>query len=79
MEEQQSASKFERRHHLTYYECDEMGHPILSMVMSIMSEIADIQSEKLGITKDTIQATGGTWVIASFSGNVDLQELEIGD
>lgn len=79
MEEQQSAPKFERRHHLTYYECDEMGHPILSMVMSIMSEVADIQSEKLGITKDTIQATGGTWVIASFSGNVDLQELEIGD
>lgn len=79
MELRQSAQEYEIPHQLTYYECNELGHPTLSMVMSMLSVVADEQSSKLGLNQETIQATGGTWVIASFEGTLDLHSLKIGD
>lgn len=79
MKLQQSTREYEMPHQLTYYECDEQGHPILSMVMSMLSVVADEQSNELGLNQKTVQATGGTWVIASFEGKLDLQSLKIGN
>lgn len=79
MELKQSAQEYEIQHQLTYYECNELGHPTLSMVMSMLMVVADEQSNQLGLSQENIQATGGTWVIVSFEGTLDLQSLKIGD
>ena len=79
MELKQSAQEYEIPHQLAYYECNELGHPTLSMVMSMLMVVADKQSDQLGLSQENIQATGGTWVIVSFEGTLDLQSLKIGD
>lgn len=79
MELRQSKQEYEMTHELTYYECDENGQPTLSMVMGIMSVVSSEHSKRLGITRETIYATGGAWVITGFSGKLALHELQIGD
>lgn len=79
MKLQQSAQVYEIPHQITYYECNELGHPTLSMVMSMLAVVADEQSDALGLTNEVIQGTGGTWVVVSFNGNLDLHALNIGD
>lgn len=75
----QSSRDYEIPHRLTYYECDELGHPTLSMVMSMFSVVGDEQSEQLGLTQEKVQGTGGSWVFTNFEGELNLQPLNIGD
>ena len=56
MELKQSAQEYEIPHQLTYYECDELDHPTLSMVMSMLSVVADEQSNKLGLNREVVQS-----------------------
>ena len=79
MELKQSAQEYEIPHQLTYYECDELDHPTLSMVMSMLSVVADEQSNKLGLNQEVVQSTGGSWVFVNFEGKLDLQSLRSGD
>lgn len=79
MELKQSAQEYEIPHQLTYYECDELDHPTLSMVMSMLSVVADEQSNKLGLNREVVQSTGGSWVFVNFEGELDLQSLRSGD
>lgn len=51
MELKQSAQEYEIPHQLAYYECNELGHPTLSMVMSMLMVVADKQSDQLGLSQ----------------------------
>lgn len=76
---QQSKQVFEMPHLLTYYECDDTGHPSLSMVLSMMSMVSDAHSSFLGMDTATIQATGGGWVITGYEGEFSPKQPTFGD
>ena len=63
MELRQEKQVYEIPHRLTYYECDDTGHPTMGMLLSMMTMVSDAHSIALGMDTATIQRTGGAWVI----------------
>lgn len=66
-------------HLLTYYECNETGHPTMSMLMSMFSMVSDAHSIFLGMDNQTIMETGGAWVITGYDGTLSEEQPHFGD
>lgn len=79
MDLQQNKQTYEMPHLLTYYECDDTGHPSLSMVLSMMTMVSDAHSMSLGMDTATVQATGGAWVITAYEGEFTKEQPTFGD
>ncbi|MGN1279381.1 MAG: acyl-[acyl-carrier-protein] thioesterase [Limosilactobacillus sp.] len=79
MELRQEKRVYEMPHRLTYYECDDTGHPTLSMMLSMMTMVSDAHSISLGMDTATIQQTGGAWVITEYDGEVANEQPQFGD
>ncbi|MEY8441724.1 acyl-ACP thioesterase domain-containing protein [Lactobacillaceae bacterium 24-114] len=79
MELRRTAQEYEMPHQLTYYECDETGKPTLSMIMSMLSLVAEAHGESLGLDGKKIHSTGGAWVYGGFEGQLSLDDLHYGD
>lgn len=75
----QRADTYEMDHLLTYYECDETGHPTMGMLMSMFSMVSDAHSIFLGMDNQTIMATGGAWVITGYAGTLEKEQPHFGD
>lgn len=74
----QEAQTFEMPHLLTYYECDETGHPSMSMLLSMISMASDEHSISLGMGIDEVQQTGGTWVVSGYEGHMTKDQPTFG-
>ena len=70
MELKQEKQAYEMPYQLTYYECDDTGHPTMSMMLSMMTMVSDAHCISLGMDTATIQQTGGAWVITEYDGEV---------
>lgn len=79
MELRQGKQVYEMPHQLTYYECDDTGHPTLGMMLSMMTMVSDAHSIALGMDTATIQQTGGAWVITEYDGEVATEQPHFGD
>lgn len=79
MELRQEPQFFEMQHQLTYYECDESGHPSMSMLLSMFSMVSDAHIIFLGMNTDLIQKTGGAWVVTNYEGTLSKQQPVFGD
>lgn len=79
MDLQQDKQVYEIAHRLTYYECDDTGHPTMSMLLSMMTMVSDAHSIALGMDTATIQATGGAWVITEYDGRLSPEQPTFGD
>ena len=75
----QDAQTFEMPHLLTYYECDETGHPSMSMLLSMISMVSDEHSMSLGLGIDEVQTTGGTWVVSGYEGQLNNDQPHFGE
>lgn len=75
----QSTDTYEMDHLLTYYECDETGHPTMSMLMSMFSMVSDAHSIFLGMDNQTIMETGGAWVINGYAGTLTADQPHFGN
>lgn len=78
MKLKQSADTYEMDHYLTYYECDETGHPTMSMIMSMFSMVSDAHETFLGLNRQTVVSTGGAWVITGYAGHLDQEQPHFG-
>lgn len=78
MELEQGAQTYEMPHLLTYYECDETGHPSMSMLLAMMSMVSDEHSMSLGMNTTLVQKTGGTWVVTGYEGQLSQQQPTFG-
>ena len=80
MELKQETQTYEMPHLLTYYECDETGHPSMSMLLSMISMASDEHSMALGMGIEKVQATGGgTWVVSGYEGQLAEQQPVFGE
>lgn len=79
MQLRQEPQFFEMNHQLTYYECDESGHPSMSMLLSMFSMVSDAHCLFLGMDTATIQQTGGAWVITNYEGTLAKNQPTFGD
>lgn len=79
MELKQDAQTYEMQHLLTYYECDETGHPSMSMLLSMISMASDEHSLSLGMDTALIQKTGGTWVVSGYEGRLNRKQPTFGE
>lgn len=79
MDLEQDAQTYEMAHLLTYYECDETGHPSMSMLLSMISMASDEHSMSLGMDTDLVQQTGGTWVVSGYEGELTKEQPTFGD
>lgn len=79
MELKQEKQAYEMPHQLTYYECDDTGHPTMSMMLSMMTMVSDAHCISLGMDTATIQQTGGAWVITEYDGEVAADQPTFGD
>lgn len=79
MELKQDAQTYEMSHLLTYYECDETGHPSMSMLLSMISMASDEHSISLGMDTVLVQQTGGTWVVSGYEGHLTKEQPTFGD
>lgn len=75
----QSADTYEMDHLLTYYECDETGHPTMSMLLSMFSTVSNAHETFLGIDKQTVLSTGGAWVITGYAGSLEKELPHFGE
>lgn len=76
---QQDKQTYEMPHRLTYYECDDTGHPKLSMLLSMMTMVSDTHCCSLGMDTATIQQTGGAWVVTEYDGELSPDQPRFGD
>lgn len=51
MELRQEKQVYEIPHRLTYYECDDTGHPTMGMLLSMMTMVSDAHSIALAWTR----------------------------
>lgn len=79
MDLRQGKREYEMPHQLTYYECDDTGHPSMSMLLSMMTMVSDAHSISLGMDTAAIQQTGGAWVITEYSGELSADQPHFGD
>ncbi|WP_076460819.1 acyl-[acyl-carrier-protein] thioesterase [Limosilactobacillus caccae] len=79
MDLKQGAQTYEMPHLLTYYECDETGHPSMSMLLSMISMASDEHSMSLGMDTKLVQQTGGTWVVSGYEGELTKEQPTFGD
>lgn len=79
MELKQDAQTYEMAHLLTYYECDETGHPSMSMLLSMISMASDEHSLSLGMDTTLVQQTGGTWVVSGYEGQLAKEQPTFGE
>ncbi len=79
MELKQKTQTYEMPHLLAYYECDETGHPSMSMLLSMISMASDEHSMALGMGIEKVQATGGTWVVSGYEGQLAEQQPVFGE
>ena len=79
MELKQEKLVYEMPHQLTYYECDDTGHPTMSMMLSMMTMVSDAHCISLGMDTATIQQTGGAWVVTEYDGEVAAAQPRFGD
>ena len=79
MELKQEKQTNEMPHQLTYYECDDTGHPTMSTLLSMMTMVSDAHCIALGMDTATIQQTGGAWVITEYDGEVAAEQPRFGD
>lgn len=79
MELKQEKQTYEMLHQLTYYECDDTGHPTMSKMLSMMTMVSDAHCIALGMDTATIQQTGGAWVITEYDGEVATEQPRFGD
>lgn len=78
MELRQEKQVYEMPHRLTYYECDDTGHPTLSMILSMLTMVSDVHSTFLGLDAETIHQTGGAWVITQYEGELSTDQPTYG-
>lgn len=74
MTDQESPLIYEKQHKLSYYECDESGHPSTSMIISMVNQVSEEHSASLGLDSAAIQSYGGGWVITSYEGNFNPEQ-----
>lgn len=79
MELKQGKQTYEMPHQLTYYECDDTGHPTMSKMLSMMTMVSNAHCIALGMDTATIQQTGGAWVITEYDGEVAADQPTFGD
>ncbi|MBB1080389.1 acyl-ACP thioesterase [Limosilactobacillus sp. STM2_1] len=75
----QDAQTYEMPHLLAYYECDETGHPSMSMMLSMISMVSDEHSMSLGMGTNEVQQTGGTWVVSGYEGQLNKKQPLFGE
>ena len=76
---QQNKQVYEMPHQLAYYECDDTGHPSMSMLLSMMTMVSDAHCISLGMDTATIQQTGGAWVVTEYDGQLSPEQPTFGD
>lgn len=79
MDLQQDKQVYEIPHRLTNYECDDTGHPTMSMLFSMMTMVSDVHCIALGMDTATIQQTGGAWVVTEYDGRLSTDQPAFGD
>lgn len=79
MELKKEPQTYEMSHLLTYYECDETGHPSMSMLLGMISMVSDEHSMSLGMGTDEVQSSGGTWVVSGYEGHLANQQPRFGE
>lgn len=79
MELRQEAQIYEMPHLLTYYECDETGHPSMSMLLGMISMVSDEHSLSLGMNTQAVHETGGTWVVSGYEGQLAKKQPVFGE
>lgn len=75
----QNANCYEMKHQLAYYECTDSGHPSMSMMCSMMTMVSDAHSIFVGLDRQTIEKSGGAWVVIGYDGTLSDEQPSFGD
>lgn len=71
------ATEFKMHHRITYYECDETGHPTLASGIAMLILASDTENEQTGVGQAASEAYGGGWVIINYVGQLGDQQARV--
>lgn len=66
-------NEFELNHRVTYYEADPTGQVSPAMLINMVIEVSEAQSQSLGVGTDVVLQSGGGWVVTNYE--IDIKKL----
>lgn len=70
-------AEFTMHHRITYYECDETGHPTLATAIAMLILASDNENTATGVGQAASAAYGGGWVIVNYAGKLGEQQAKV--
>lgn len=70
-------TEFKMQHRITYYECDETGHPTLATGIAMLILASDTENERMGVGQAASAAYGGGWVIVNYEGQLGREQAVV--